>query len=161
MELSMHTLVTLYWHKRRHLVVYMEIITFHMIMQDVINYACPRHYFASIVYNIVSSIDHLLSLVQTYIIWHWLRCWYCITMELVLPTNWTVNTVTRTSLIPLWIVSFTISNIKIHDSHIDVMKWKYFPRYWPLVWGIHLSLVNSLHKGQWRGALMFPWSACE
>ena len=30
-----------------------------------------------------------------------------------------------------------------------------FPRYWPFVWGIHRSPVNSQHKGQWRGALMF------
>ena len=37
----------------------------------------------------------------------------------------------------------------------DVIKWKHFPRYWPFVWGIHRSPVNSLHKGQWRGALMF------
>ena len=29
-----------------------------------------------------------------------------------------------------------------------------FPRYWPFVRGIHLSPVNSPHKGQWRGALM-------
>ena len=28
-------------------------------------------------------------------------------------------------------------------------------RYWPFVWGIHRSPVNSPHKGQWRGALMF------
>ena len=34
-------------------------------------------------------------------------------------------------------------------------RWKHFPRYWPLVQGIHRSLVNSPHKGQWRGALMF------
>ena len=27
--------------------------------------------------------------------------------------------------------------------------------YWPLVRGIHRSPVNSPHKGQWRGALMF------
>ena len=40
----------------------------------------------------------------------------------------------------------------IHD---DVIKWKYFPRYWPFVRGIHRSPVNSPHKGQWRGALMF------
>ena len=40
----------------------------------------------------------------------------------------------------------------IHD---DVIKWKHFPRYWPFVRGIHRSPVNSLHKGQWRGALMF------
>ena len=29
-----------------------------------------------------------------------------------------------------------------------------FPRYWPYVWGILRSPVNSPHKGQWRGALM-------
>ena len=39
--------------------------------------------------------------------------------------------------------------------HDDVIKWKHFPRYWPFVRGIHRSPVNSLHKGQWRGALMF------
>ena len=40
----------------------------------------------------------------------------------------------------------------IHD---DVTKLKHFPRYWPFVRGIHRSPVNSPHKGQWRGALMF------
>ena len=39
--------------------------------------------------------------------------------------------------------------------HYDVIKWKHFPRYWPLVWGIHRWPVNYRHKGQWRGALMF------
>ena len=39
--------------------------------------------------------------------------------------------------------------------HDDVIKWKRFPRYWPFVWGIHRSPVNSSHKGQWRGALIF------
>ena len=39
--------------------------------------------------------------------------------------------------------------------HDDVIKWKHFPHYWPFVQGIHRSLVNSPHKGQWRGALMF------
>ena len=37
----------------------------------------------------------------------------------------------------------------------DVIKWKHFLRYWPFVRGIHRSPVNSPHKGQWRGALMF------
>ena len=37
-----------------------------------------------------------------------------------------------------------------------VIKWKYFPRYWPFMRGIHRSPVNSAHKGQGRGALMFP-----
>ena len=43
-------------------------------------------------------------------------------------------------------------NLFIHD---DVIKWKHFPRYWSFVRGIHRSPVNSPHKGQWRGALMF------
>ena len=41
--------------------------------------------------------------------------------------------------------------------HDDVIKWKYFPRYWPFVRGIHRSPVNSPHKGQWRGALVFSF----
>ena len=67
-------------------------------------------------------------------------------------------------------VSFRITNIKqpwrmrviISDEstrfggiHDDVIKWKHFPRNWPFVRGIHRSPVNSPHKGQWRGALMF------
>ena len=36
-----------------------------------------------------------------------------------------------------------------------LIKWKHFPRYWPFVRGIHRSPVNSPHKGQWRGALIF------
>ena len=40
-------------------------------------------------------------------------------------------------------------------NHDDVIKWKHFLRYWPFVRGIHRSPVNSPHKGQWRGALMF------
>ena len=37
----------------------------------------------------------------------------------------------------------------------DVIKWRHFPHYCPFVRGIHQSPVNSPHKGQWRGALMF------
>ena len=43
----------------------------------------------------------------------------------------------------------------IWHYHDDVIKWKQFPRYWPFVRGIHRSPVNSPHKGQWRGALIF------
>ena len=39
--------------------------------------------------------------------------------------------------------------------HDDAVKWKHFPRYWTFVQGIHRSPVNSPHKSQWRGALMF------
>ena len=52
-----------------------------------------------------------------------------------------------------WLTSRPLSDIK--GKHDDVIKWKLFLRYWPFVWGIHRSPVNSPHKGQWRGALMF------
>ena len=45
-----------------------------------------------------------------------------------------------------------IMNFAKHD---DVIKWKHFPRYWTFVRGIHRWPVNSPHKGQCRGALMF------
>ena len=41
------------------------------------------------------------------------------------------------------------------NYHVDVIKWKYFLRYGPFVWEIHRSPVNSPHKGQWCGALVF------
>ena len=40
-------------------------------------------------------------------------------------------------------------------NYDDVIKWKQFPRYCPCVWGIHRPTVNSPHRGQWCGALMF------
>ena len=43
----------------------------------------------------------------------------------------------------------------IPGAHDDVIKWKHFSRHWPFVRGIHRSLANFPHKGQWRGALMF------
>ena len=46
-------------------------------------------------------------------------------------------------------------NSMVCQIHDDVIKWKHFPRYWPFVWRIHLSSVNSPHKGQWRGAWAF------
>ena len=45
-------------------------------------------------------------------------------------------------------------------THDDIIKWKHFPRYWPFVWEIHRPPVNSPHKGQWRGALMFFFDLC-
>ena len=50
-----------------------------------------------------------------------------------------------------WEAEWWISSVPSYD---DVIKRKHFPRYWPSVWGIHRSPVNSPHKGQWRGAVM-------
>ena len=50
---------------------------------------------------------------------------------------------------------FVTSTPGLVCQHDDVIKWKHFAPYWPFVWGIPRSPVNSPHKGQWDGALMF------
>ena len=52
-----------------------------------------------------------------------------------------------------WLLALLLFSLL--SAHDDVIKWKHFPRYWPFVWGIHRSPVNSPHKGQWRGVLIF------
>ena len=54
-----------------------------------------------------------------------------------------------------WETQCQWNNTEGYWSHDDVIKWKHFPRYWPFVREIHRYPVNSPHKGQWRGALMF------
>ena len=65
-------------------------------------------------------------------------------------TSWMIHV-----LITCWNTVKIVHNVLWALSHDDVIKWKDFPRYWPFVRGIHRSPVNSPHKGQWRGALMF------
>ena len=48
-----------------------------------------------------------------------------------------------------------LSELMMAWYHDDVINWKHFSHYWPFVQGIHRSPVNSPHKGQWHGALMF------
>ena len=56
----------------------------------------------------------------------------------------------------VWTVWSKISRLIKLPYYMGMMiKWKHIPRYWPFVRGIHRSPVNSPHKGQWRGALMF------
>ena len=62
-------------------------------------------------------------------------------------TTWSANSDDNFSK-----VIFPFQRWPVHDG---VIKWKYFPRNWPFVRWIHRSPVNSPHKGQWRGALMF------
>ena len=65
-------------------------------------------------------------------------------------------------IVPVWFVLCGILDICMIQYNVtaisgrdEVIKWKHFPHYWPFVRGIHQSPVNSSHKGQWRGALMF------
>ena len=57
----------------------------------------------------------------------------------------------------IWLYMNIVSRYSWYSPHHDdVIKWKHVSRYWPFVWGIHRSPVNSPHKGQWRGAFIFP-----
>ena len=72
---------------------------------------------------------------------------------------WLKRSVFRSELAILslaYICTFADSGVRsTSEIHDDVIKWKHFPRNWSFVRGIHRSPVNSPHKGQWRGALMF------
>ena len=57
--------------------------------------------------------------------------------------------------VSLYCVIYISCDNGVTDTNDDVIKWKPFPRNWPFLRGIHRSPVNSSHKGQWRGALMF------
>ena len=50
-------------------------------------------------------------------------------------------------------------------DHVDVIEWTHFPHHWNYAREIQRSPVNSIHKGQWRRALMFSlictWTNCR
>ena len=57
---------------------------------------------------------------------------------------------------PLGILfNFLVTVTSDNQQHDDVTKSKHFPRCLPLVRGIHRRPLNSPHKGQWRGVVMF------
>ena len=68
------------------------------------------------------------------------------------PRLWNLCQFKRTNVSTGLHIKFCFAACLKHDN---VIKWKHFPRYWPFVWGIHRSPVNSPHKGQWRRAFMF------
>ena len=68
--------------------------------------------------------------------------------------TWSLNTHNGHPIHTIW-ASMVNSVSKLDICMMTSSKWKHFPRYWPFVRGIHRSPVNSPHKGQWRGTLMF------
>ena len=104
----------------------------------------------------------------------WVRVSVCVYMHVcvliripscidLFPCHLFVSHVLIFYLYTYWINDFwfLISVARSQISHDDVIIWKRFPRCWPFVGGIHLSSVNSLHRGQWRGALILSFSAPE
>ena len=57
---------------------------------------------------------------------------------------------------PLLNIEAIFPGMRVYPSYMMTSSnGNIFPRYWPFARGIHRSSVNSPHKGQWRGALMF------
>ena len=87
--------------------------------------------------------------------WRCGKCWDAIILSMMtyLHEGWTVNDEGKNKL-----HSISIETPYTCPRHDDVIKWEHFSCNWPFVRGIHRSPVNSSHKGQWRGALMFSVS---
>ena len=80
-----------------------------------------------------------------------------------LETRPRFNTKTIFCVSPFPIIKIKASTLYTGNPYIGNSSlyswWRHlmedFPRYWSFVRGIHRSPVNSPHKGQWRGSLMF------
>ena len=55
-------------------------------------------------------------------------------------------TLKLTVLLRVYPMKHINGSIMVRIVHDDVIKWKHFPRYWPFVWEIHRSPVDSPHK---------------
>ena len=94
---------------------------------------------------------NIFAFVKTY------RHWYRLMQSLSRPKNHSFYMIYP--WLPTWRRKKPIASLAMSSnlSYDDTIKWKHFPRYWPFVRGIHRSPVNSPHKGEWRGALMYSF----
>ena len=124
-----------------------------------------------IFYNIIA--DWIYGCTRRRVFWWHQPGWYFCDVRLLL-TTWSTTYIVLPMNIHTVLLYYFISAISLvardpcasftdiihgcfNDSwaNDDVIKRKHFPRNWPFVWEIHRSLVNSPHKGEWRGALIF------
>ena len=94
-------------------------------------------------------------------IWYWNCFSYCyVNTSMIVISLYNYNNnfhQLHSNWVDVLIIPFIIIQIWNLTSHDYVIKWKHFPCNWPFVRGIYRSPVNSPHKGQWRGVLMFSF----
>ena len=83
----------------------------------------------------------------------WTHYWEVIMMTSSNGSIWTFVQVMACRLFGLQAAALT--DVGAPEPYEDVIKWKYFPRYWTLVRKIYRSPLDSPLKGQWPGTLMF------
>ena len=97
-----------------------------------------RHVLWSLLWLCNHSITFMILLTGAF---NWLECAVAVDEKYKLSDH----------VITVWDVSPCVSHFTWWRHQMET----FFPRYCPFVRGIHRSPVNSPHKGQWRGALMF------
>ena len=110
--------------------------------------------------------SYILCMIFSWLVLHttvWDKLLYHIFSTLVYPFNHSISNSLGASFVS-WKTPYMWSAVKINIS--VVADWKPWRAWWrhqmeifsvllALCQGIHWSPVNSPHKGQWRGALMF------
>ena len=93
------------------------------------------HHTASLAYSIGESMTVTDTSQTDSIFWQTeIICWLCVlAIFQMYPSSVS------------WLLMLSHKYTMMHD---DFIKWTHFPRYWPFVWGVHRSPVNSPHKGQ-------------
>ena len=123
---------------------------------------------ASISYKLIQLDKHYMYGRWIFYRGHWLgyprfaiKCWKALYKKIIPPPPYISSQMRG---VCLGHSCSTIPMSKRNYTYDDIIKWKHFPCHWPFVREIHRSPVNSSHKGQWRGALMFPlictWTNC-
>ena len=79
----------------------------------------------------------------------WIRQYSPIMQDILLVLSWVCGMTSAP------VINKLIHLHRDYPQHDDVIKWIHFAPYWPFMQKIHWSPVNSPHKGQWHGALMF------
>ena len=84
----------------------------------------------------------------------------CLVTNMTTKSHWLSRTIVQFSVLCFastwWVWGRQWSRHEIvYNFHDKVIKWKHFSCNRPFLWGIHLWHANSLHKGQWRGTLVF------
>ena len=122
-------------------------------------------YGGAVGHNIKNSVCKLLQ--------GWLWGWHTGSVVVSLFNFAIVSVMISLSVIAIWYLPLLSTTSSEGISHVltgvcDALAivfcdawWRHqikkIPRYWPYVRRIHRSTINSPHKGQWRGALMFSF----
>ena len=119
---------------------------------------CQKYRIQSIFIVVLISLNVCNSRVRKLVIF-WMWRYHICDVTVVMADTVLCSLTTASNVNPRADFADDFSQMRLDGAkpvHDDVIKWRQFPRSWTFVRGIPRSPVNSPHKGQWRGASMFP-----